>query len=368
MEFASNFAIIWAGASKRLVGRPVVFSSVWLRGAVVFSILSVVGFERPGTSSAVADSLPSPIMVDMLVATNPRCDVDAMANETLQPGPEFLEITVSIPPSSNRVPGEVQWSQQFPPNPASDFVLIKRESVNRKSAETWLHKSVNKNAGRSVILFVHPLENSIENAAFRFAQIIHDSRVATTPLLATWPSHQMLLGAERDRDCANSARSALRLLIQRMLLNPGVNEFSILTHSTGNQAVIDALNQIAVRSGAVPPKLTNVVLLTSGDLDSNTFLSQIADMGEPRPRVTIFILREDKKAIGSSEGDDVVPPGSVDLESKMAVQTATNVTVIDLAKLRSGDRLNHGKFAGAPEIVKLFGDQFTAGQVLWDDR
>jgi len=45
-----------------------------------------------------------------------------------------------------------------------------------------------------------------------------------------------------------------------------------------------------------------------------------------------------------------------------------NVTVIDLTKVKSGDSLNHGKFASSPQIVQLIGARMAGGQSLTDSR
>lgn len=43
-----------------------------------------------------------------------------------------------------------------------------------------------------------------------------------------------------------------------------------------------------------------------------------------------------------------------------------DTTVIDLTKLKSGDALNHGKFAESPEAVRLIGDRLVTGQTVTD--
>ena len=42
------------------------------------------------------------------------------------------------------------------------------------------------------------------------------------------------------------------------------------------------------------------------------------------------------------------------------------ITVLDLTKLRGGDRLNHSKFADSPEVVRLIGSRLIAGQTVTD--
>lgn len=43
-----------------------------------------------------------------------------------------------------------------------------------------------------------------------------------------------------------------------------------------------------------------------------------------------------------------------------------DTTVIDLTKLKSGDALNHGKFAESPDAVSLIGDRLVTGQTVTD--
>ena len=39
-----------------------------------------------------------------------------------------------------------------------------------------------------------------------------------------------------------------------------------------------------------------------------------------------------------------------------------------MSKLRTGDRLNHSKFAESPDVVKLIGQRLVEGQPLTDSR
>jgi esterase/lipase superfamily enzyme len=44
------------------------------------------------------------------------------------------------------------------------------------------------------------------------------------------------------------------------------------------------------------------------------------------------------------------------------------ITAIDLTKVKTNDRLNHGKFAESPEIVQLIGQRLMTGQTLTDSK
>ena len=44
------------------------------------------------------------------------------------------------------------------------------------------------------------------------------------------------------------------------------------------------------------------------------------------------------------------------------------IIVLDLTALKSGDSLNHGKFAESPEVVRLIGNRLIAGQTVTDSE
>jgi esterase/lipase superfamily enzyme len=61
---------------------------------------------------------------------------------------------------------------------------------------------------------VHGFNNRFDDAVYRFAQIVHDSKVPAIPVLFTWPSRgEMKLRAYTyDRESANYSRDALESL------------------------------------------------------------------------------------------------------------------------------------------------------------
>mgnify|MGYP001112906030 CR=1 FL=1 len=44
------------------------------------------------------------------------------------------------------------------------------------------------------------------------------------------------------------------------------------------------------------------------------------------------------------------------------------ISVLNLTKLRTGDPLNHGKFAESPEVVQMIGQRLAEGQSINDSR
>jgi esterase/lipase superfamily enzyme len=320
----------------------------------------------------VADSAPGTSRVEMLVATtrNPSQDPGEMFTGERGPGPAFADITVSIPEAGKRQVGEVAWPKKLPANPETDFATLKAEQIDRDEVIARLSTAVKASPDRSVMVFIHGFNNRFEDSVYRFAQIVHDSGAHSVPILVTWPSRGSVLAYGYDRESTNYTRNALENLFQFLNRDPEIKEVSILAHSMGNWLAIESLRQMAIRNGRLPAKFKNI-MLAAPDVDVDVFRSQIADMGNPRPHFTLFVSRDDRAlAVSRRVWGDVSRLGSIDPEQDpyKAELAQNEITVIDLTKVKAGDKLHHDKFASSPEIVQLIGARMSDGQTLTDNR
>ncbi|EJT00953.1 hypothetical protein RCCGE510_31696 (plasmid) [Rhizobium sp. CCGE 510] len=320
----------------------------------------------------VADSAPNSTKVDMLVTTTrSRSAIQGeMFTGERALAPAFADITVSIPPANVRKIGEVAWPRRLPSNPATDFATLKADEITRDDAKKWLSASVRKSQDRSVLVFIHGFNNRFEDSVYRFAQIVKDSGVHSTPVLVTWPSRGSLLAYGYDRESTNYTRNALETLFQYLARDPEVKEVSILAHSMGNWLALEALRQMAIRNGRLPAKFENV-MLASPDVDVDVFRQQIVDMGKQHPKFTLFVSRDDRAlAVSRRVWGDVARLGAIDPEQAPFKKELADsqITVIDLTKVKAGDSLNHGKFAESPEVVQLIGARISNGQTLTDSK
>lgn len=320
----------------------------------------------------VADSAPNATKVDMLVTTTrSRSTIQGeMFTGERALAPAFADITVSIPPANVRKIGEVAWPRRLPSNPATDFATLKADEITRDDARKWLSASVRKSRDRSVLVFIHGFNNRFEDSVYRFAQIVKDSGVHSAPVLVTWPSRGSLLAYGYDRESTNYTRNALETLFQYLARDPEVKEVSILAHSMGNWLALEALRQMAMRNGRLPDKFENV-MLASPDVDVDVFRQQIVDMGKQHPKFTLFVSRDDRAlAVSRRVWGDVARLGAIDPEQAPFKKELADsqITVIDLTKVKAGDRLNHGKFAESPEVVQLIGARISDGQTLTDSK
>ncbi|MDR6757886.1 esterase/lipase superfamily enzyme [Mycoplana sp. BE70] len=342
--------------------------------AVVLSLsvaLAACGGKK-GYMTPIAETAPVPgtSTVDMLVATTrlPSGDPNTLFSGERSAHPYLTDIAVSIPPASKRKVGSVQWPTKMPPDPATDFAVLRVEQLSSIEAGEGWFRAHNRNG--HVMVFVHGFNNRYEDAVFRFAQIVHDSKADVTPVLFTWPSRARVFDYNYDKESTNYSRSGLERLLHVLQDDKGVKDITILAHSMGTWLAMESLRQMSIRDGRVAPKIENVVL-ASPDIDIDVFARQWSELGGKKPNFTIFVAQDDKAlALSRFISGDIQRLGQINPadEPYRAQFEKAGITVVDLTKVKSGDRLAHGKFAESPQIVQLIGERLVNGQTLTDSN
>ena len=310
--------------------------------------------------------------VDMLVATTRRSAENPGELYSGERGNAltFANVVVSIPPDSVRAAGEVNWPRTLPGNPATDFVTTKVSRLDLKAARAWLDSNATATRRHRVLIFVHGYNNRFGDAVFRFAQFVHDSDAKVTPILFTWPSRGSVFAYGYDRESASLSRDAFEQMLNMLARDPAIESVDILVHSMGNFLVLETLRQMALRNGAIPAKIEDV-MLAAPDVDVDGFESELADMGGRRPKFTLFASRDDRALAlsgwiwGSDARLGAIDPNAEPYKSRLA---AEHVNVFDLTDIKSTDAANHNKFVQSPELVRLVGDRLASGQTLSDLR
>jgi esterase/lipase superfamily enzyme len=336
----------------------------------VLLLLAGCGGRPEGVLTPIASAAPGASRVDILIATTRAADArpGELFNGERARGLTLADIAVSIPPESARKVGEVQWPPRLPPDPAKDFATLKAETVDAETAVRIVNAAAGRFRPRRVLVFVHGYNNRFDDAVYRFAQIMHDSRAPAAPVLFTWPSRASLLAYGYDRESTNYSRDALERVLDYLAKDPGIDEVSILAHSMGNWLTMESLRQMAIRQGHIPKKIANV-MLAAPDVDVDVFRTQIEAIGEPRPHFTLFVSTDDKalavsrRVWGSSARLGAIDPTVEPYKSALA---AAHLQVVDMSKIETSDKLGHGKFAESPEIVGLIGQRLVEGQKVDD--
>jgi esterase/lipase superfamily enzyme len=272
----------------------------------------------------------------------------------------YAEIGVSIPPDHKA--GEIEWPSRTPGDPARNFVTANVTKIDAGKFKTALDLELARYRRNRVLVFVHGYNSQFDDAVYRFAQIEKDSDAPAVPVLFTWPSGGRLLAYAYDRESANFSRTGLEKLLQSLVDDPKVKEVAVLAHSMGNWVALEALRQMAIRHGAVPSKIAQV-MLAAPDVDVDVARTQVDDMGPHRPHFTLFVSQDDtalaasKRFWGSTDRLGAIDP---DKEPYRSALDRLDVTVIDLTKLKGGDALNHSKFAASPQVVQFIGGEIES--------
>lgn len=326
--------------------------------------------NRPvGVLTPVEAAVPDATEVDMLVATTREASNDSGTLYTGERGAgvSLDAFTVSIPPDSRRKIGEVQWPRSLPPNPETDFATVNVTPLpSVKAARGWLDAHLPPS--RRVLIFVHGFNNRFEDAVYRFAQIVHDSGSEVAPVLFTWPSRARVFDYLFDRESTIFSRDAFEETIWQVASDPRVEDVTIMAHSMGAWLAMESLRQMAIRRGKLPAKIHNVIL-ASPDVDVDVFASQWRALNGPQARFTLFVSSDDRALqVSRRIAGGVDRLGLIDAQKYYAELEKSGIVVIDLTAMRSGDALNHGRFASSPEVVQLIGQRLVNGQTVTDSE
>jgi esterase/lipase superfamily enzyme len=288
----------------------------------------------------------------------------------------YAAITVSIPPDEARKIGEIQWPATLPGDPRTNFVTVSAEYIDKQAFAASI-AAIAKQTGRTkVLVFVHGFNNRFDEAVYRFAQIVHDSKVPAIPVLFTWPSRGevRLRTYNYDRESANYSRDALESLLGTLTSYPAITEVNLLAHSMGNWVALEALRGRSMRGGQTAAsikadKLKNAMLVAP-DVDVDVFRAQIQRMGPARPRIALFVSQDDSALrLSSTIADDVPRLGNIDptQEPYRSELERDKILVFDLTHLATaGDDAHDRAFDDVTSVMGMIRQRLGSGQKMTD--
>jgi len=332
--------------------------------------------NRPsqGVLTPVAVSLEGTSRVSVLAATTRRrstSDPGEMFNGERADDVSYAAIGVSIPPDGSRKVGEVQMPRSLPGNPQSEFVTVSADYLDKRAFSAAVSAAAKQGGRDKVLVFVHGFNNRFDDAVYRFAQVVHDSKAEGIPVLFTWPSRgELQLGAYAyDRESATYSRDSLEQLLDTLASNPNVKEINVLAHSMGNLVALEALRGKAIGGGGkIGHKIKNVFLVAP-DVDVDVFRTQIQRMGSPRLRFALFVAQDDKALAlsqliwGGTQRIGVVNP---DQDTYREMLAKEQITVFDLTKLEG--EAHTRAFDDITKVVVMVREQFNEEPVVTEGK
>lgn len=330
------------------------------------SVFAVIALSIALTACGHRSDIMSPVSVteagttrvDMLVATTRKRDKNPAVfySGERDSGIHLDNIVISIPPDKSRQVGQIQWPGGSKPDPARNFVTEKAAPLSESEAMPWFKRTSRGN--KRVVVFVHGFNNTYASAVYRFAQLMHDARIDAAPVLFTWPSRGNMLDYVYDRESTIYSRYGLGELLTAVTESSDVSDVTVIAHSMGTWLTMEALRDMAMRNGRVSPKIHTVVL-ASPDIDIDVFQRQITEMGDKRPRFTIFSSRNDVALrVSGWIAGDVQRLGTADISRYHDTFSKQGITVVDASDASQSDPLGHNAFAENADILKSLGNTF----------
>jgi esterase/lipase superfamily enzyme len=364
----SQLFAIFVGVIELSLIRPVVAAAVLGIIAVCSGCAGrVEGVLAPVAASANFDGTSRVTVLAATTRQRSSTNPGEMFNGGRAAEVSYASVTVSIPPDEARKIGEVQWPASLPGDAHRDFVTVSADYLGKQDFRGAVTAAVKLTKRKRVLVFVHGFNNQFDEAVYRFAQIVHDSGSPAVPVLFTWPSRGevRLVAYTYDRESANYSRDALEKLLDDLASNSNVAEVNIVAHSMGNWVTLEALRTMANRSKRIAAKIKNV-LLVAPDVDVDVFRTQIQSLGASRPRIALFVSRDDQAlALSKTIWGGVPRLGDVDptVEPYRSEFERDHIEVFDLTALKSaGDNAHSRAFDDITTVMTMLKARFGEDQ------
>jgi len=335
------------------------------RGIFVFAALAAAltcagCVTRPaqGVLTPTTQNVEGTSRVPILVATTRKKaleDPGAMFGGERADALSYAAITVSVPP--DRKIGHVQWPAALPGDPKRDFVTVSADYIDQRAFAASVVDTARRTKHPRVLIFVHGFNNRFDDAVYRFAQIVHDSKAEAVPILFTWPSrgNVELKSYTYDRESANYSRDALEGLIDQLAASPHIKEIHLLAHSMGSHVTLEALRGRAMRRAPGNDKIKQAMLVAP-DVDIDVFRTTLRRMGPNRPKMLLFASQDDA-ALGISKQiwGGVARLGEVGATEPYRTEfERERIAVYDLTPLRSKGGSAHSRaFDDIGDVMEL---------------
>ncbi len=311
----------------------------------ILIVLLLAACARPqaaGFSAPHPDAATETIFIATMRSAGQR---GQMFGQTRAPDIGYAQALISIPPTHQlgnveRGTGQINAARYFAP--------LSVRPLPDTQALTRAIKAKQTNPQEPLLIFVHGYNNTLEDAAFRLAQIQHDFALTNPALLFSWPSAGDPRGYVYDRDSVLFARSDFARLLEN-LNNAGQRRVLILAHSMGGSLVMEALRQLKLEGKAATVSSLDGVVLMSPDIDPDIFRRQVQEIGKlPEPfvvmttqkdRVLNFatLLTGKKPRLGRIQNNDEVK--------------GLGVTVLDFSRFDIGENFGHMVPVSSPEAI-----------------
>src|SRR5262245_54841711 len=180
LHLVSNMSL--AACERRGLTAADSLSGLRAMGILIFALLccSCAGRPLQGVLVPTAQSAEGTSRIPILIATTRQRstnDAGELFGRERAATTSYARIAVSIPPDDARKIGEIQWPASPPGDPSRDFVTVSADYLDKPAFSMALADAARTTRRSKAMIFVHGFNNRFDDAAYRFAQIVQDSKV-----------------------------------------------------------------------------------------------------------------------------------------------------------------------------------------------
>jgi esterase/lipase superfamily enzyme len=252
-----------------------------------------------GKSSPAADSTGEPFTeITVFFGTNRSKAPKGAFYGTKRDSMHYGRCLVSVP-SDRRIgtiPRPSIWTL-YKASRKKHFVVQSMAEEARADFVKTLRKYIGACTSRDALLFVHGFNVDFVSAVYRTAQISADLNFPGASLLFSWPSKGSAspLAYTHDETQARWTLGDLREFLELIVEQSGATTIHLLAHSMGNRALSEAVSRVGATAARGGGTLFNEIVLTAPDIDTDTFVNDIAPAIVPTARrVTLYASSKDK--------------------------------------------------------------------------
>ena len=322
----------------------------------------------PSPAPGLGDGLqpPDARTVDFLLATTRKTQASggsvsftAERSPTLQYG----TVRVHVPAQDQHTPGHVELPRQI-----SLFGLtLYEEKLDEKKhfviqyarllSEKQFYDTLAGGSDKEALVFVHGFNNSFEDSAYRFAQILFDLQYRKPAVLFSWASKGSVADYGYDKESALIARDSFTTLL-RSLRARGIEKIHVIAHSMGNLVVIDALANAA---DSTDPDRVAQLIMAAPDVDSDYFKMMEPKLAKISDGMTLYACATDRALMLSKRVAGGVPrAGDVPSSGPIVLSGLDTIDVSALGQDWFG--LNHDVFASNRAVIDDMFQLLSAGK------
>lgn len=229
---------------------------------------------------------------------------------------------------------------------------LNKESIISESKSILSRSELYKN---HAMIFIHGFNMSFDDALYTSAQISWDMNFDGLPCIYSWPSkgEASLSGYMYDSNSSQQTRKRLAEFLNFISEIPDVEHISIIAHSMGNVALLEALGEMATPTETATKPYSEIIL-AAPDVDRDNFLSLATSLSVFSDGVTLYASSNDKALLASKILSANIPrAGDVPSDGPLLMKDIDSIDASSVSDYAFG--YNHSYFADERTIVADIG-------------